>query len=209
MQEPLSRGSCLRAHAQTNSASQLGNALHGLWSVRRGILHPTEHFMSHQPTCQTPFIVFLDCGSTSPAACFRPQSLPAGNTHLRNSRKSRLLLAGDVESNPGPTPSPTPNRRRSGRPTAPSRRPQHQICDSCERPIFSHQETRALSCNQPDCTEKTHRNCNKCDVSRYNYNPIWTCRTHRGEAPRDNSVTVLAPSETAKVRCLNPDLHNS
>ena len=122
----------------------------------------TEHQLQTPSTNS----VFLDCGSIEPAVCFRLPTLPAGNTHLRNSRKTRLLLAGDVESNPGPTS--TPNRRRSGRPTPPLRRPQHQICDSCDRPIYKHQEAKALSCNQPECTGKTHRNCNKCDVSRYN-----------------------------------------
>ena len=200
----------------TNTASTIGEALQGLQSLRRGTFTafnvaastacnqkqstPVQHFLQ-QPAQQTPNQpVFLACGSTVPAVCFRLSIKPAGNSH-RMSRKALLAQAGDIESNPGPVR--TPARRRSGRPTARSRRPDPVKCDECGGPIHKHQLPKALQCNQPECTERSHKLCKASTISRWNSNPVWTCRLHRGEQPSGSDLPTNEPAPTAKVRCLN------
>ena len=148
--------------------------------------------------------VFFPGGSSFPACCFRKPPLKAGNLQHRNYREALLMRSGDIESNPGPPSSPTahtqPGRRRSGRPTPPARRSPHKLCDSCGGAIYNHH--KPLSCNQPNCPEQTHKLCTASSISKYARNPVWTCRVHRGEPPRDNSQPCSAPCDTAKLRCL-------
>ena len=48
----------------------------------------------------------------------------------------------------------------------------------------------------------SHKLCKASKISRWSPNPVWTCRTHRGEPPRGSDLPASEPAPTAKVRCL-------
>ena len=197
---------CLRRSGGDGTSNKfcinIGDALQRLRSAQRGtstircalyFAYLALYFYTcHQPSHVSWTLVndvFLASGCSAPAQHSRYPTPPAGNL-TRNSRKERLLLAGDVESNPGPAtrPGSSATNPDSAQP------PTQTTCDSCEGVIRAHQIPRALKCNQLDCSEITHRNCRMNNISRYTRNPVWTCRLHRGE-PQETapSQRVLPP----------------
>ena len=114
-------------------------------------------------------LVFLECGSRSPAFHSRDHLNKVGKLLLRATRKLLLALAGDIESNPGPK------------------------CDSCGYAIRSNQQATRVVCIADGCNAATHR-CRESGISRYDPEPSWYCRYHRGDPPLP-SVTPTVPSD--------------
>ena len=93
-----------------------------------------------------------------------------------------ILLAGDIESNPGPTI-------------------QSRKCDSCTKAIRQPKppatnKSPPLHCKQIDCTNVCHRipKCSK--VSRYTIKPTWLCTLYNPNTPPPPPTSACACSLT-------------
>ena len=110
------------------------------------------------------FSVFLRSGRGSPAILFRVSSRLAGL------RRRLLILAGDVEVNPGPAHVSV------------------ERCDYCKGKISDTQMQSAITCSARNCNVKCHHS--HCGIGRYR--PLtefnkWKCNLH-SPAPRHKPV---------------------
>ena len=113
--------------------------------------------------------VFLEAGEQDPAAVLR----------------LLILLAGDIESNPGPA---TPTRK----------------CDKCSKairkPPADRPSSQPLRCKQPDCDNVCHRTKTCSGISRYSSKPQWLCKLHNPAAqppPPAEHTDNISPEPTA------------
>ena len=138
----------------------------------------------HAPSTGT----FSGCRSNVPVNCSCGSSIPlTGQIYHRSTQKALLALAGDVESNPGPTSAT-----------------QNNTCDSCGARIRITILHKAIHCNELGCEAITHKCCRGSNIKRFSINPVYTCRLHRGEPPLNSTAAPNAPSATARVHCLAP-----
>ena len=113
--------------------------------------------------------MFLEAGEQDPAAVLR----------------LLILLAGDIESNPGPA---TPTRK----------------CDKCSKairkPPADRPSSQPLRCKQPDCDNVCHRTKTCSGISRYSSKPQWLCKLHNPAAqppPPAEHTDNISPEPTA------------
>ena len=125
-----------------------------------------HHGKSQQSVCYIPSTVFSAPGVQDPAAVLR----------------LLILLAGDIESNPGPTI-------------------QSRKCDSCTKAIRQPKppatnKSPPLHCKQIGCTNVCHRipKCSK--ISRYTSKPTWLCTLHNPNTPPSPPTSACACSLT-------------
>ena len=120
----------------------------------------------------------------------QPVFLAAGGQNPATDLRFLILLAGDVESNPGP---PTPTSRK---------------CDTCNKAIRKSSAIKKpkppLQCKQIDCQAICHR-VPKCSlISRYNPKPSWLCKIHSPSslhAAHPTANTSQSLPQTPKQSC--------
>ena len=121
----------------------------------------------------------------------QPVFLVAGGQNPATDLRFLILLAGDVESNPGPSP------------------PSSGKCDSCNKAIRKPSATKKtkppLQCKQVDCTATCHR-VPKCSrISRYNPKPSWLCKLHDPNVvptnQSDSDTSQQSLQQTPKRSC--------
>ena len=108
---------------------------------------------------------------------------------------ARNLLAGDIESNPGPK-------------TNPPHTPTTDICPTCKKP-FTNRQYSLLCHSTPE--HWIHKSCAKTTLSQYRENKTWTCNLHQpltSPPSQPTSTSVPQPTPTASsTSCSHPTVH--
>ena len=142
-----------------------------------------NRFLRESTTSQDPCsvystTVFLATGVQDPAAVLR----------------LLILLAGDIESNPGPAT-------------------QSRSCNSCKKvirkpPANRPTSSQPLQCKQVDCDNVCHRIKTCSGISRYSSKPRWLCKlhnpatqstAHHHPSPSDPAVSPTTPPATTAL----------
>ena len=102
---------------------------------------------------------------------FQPEGLFSASIprDCRRDAGSFLLLCGDIESNPGPTPASERRKTKA------------HVCDNgnCKTgTIRSNQIKAALICKRKGCKRRCHRQQSCSLISKYDSNPEWLCSIH-------------------------------
>ena len=90
-----------------------------------------------------------------------------------------LIIAGDVESNPGPTNSQN----------------QREPCNICGKPT----RNNPMVCATTGCANKSHKSCS--GVSRYRANPEWHCHDHKVSVASNTPLPPPCTSVLERQKC--------